>query len=425
MEAELPRLETEHEEKTIVKLKAEKELKKREKDAVGARRMKERFAEAYASTQPKGATEIEIDALPPIKNRRFSKVEMPDSEDEDSDHGHDGKSNSNSNSSAEVEEEEEEADVKTEGAGDAEAEAGVELHTKAEPNSDGDGGGAGADAGGDHTTESKEEVVVAVVAASSGAGSGTTISLISSSSGEGDVPATTSAEPIAAANTGNTGDTADIDNTNADADALTDGAGSANGSSNSAGAADAQHSSGGSRTTIPQPPPKAVTSPAHADQPSIARAPDPFAAAERLTHQARLHAELKNAAGSDNELSKRELRKLFRNGSFTQMLENAGVLDMFDEDYDGVEDVAEIVDALDSNHDGKVDVEEAFKLIVDKIWAFGKGLPLNTVVQAAEDVSGSVEAGKPVILAPSIISAAPAMTHSPIPEAAASTAQAP
>ena len=416
MEAELPRLETEHEEKIIVKLKAEKELKKREKDAVGARRMKERFAEAYASTQPKGATEIEIDALPPIKNRRFSKVEMPDSEDEHSDHGHDGKSN---------EEEEEEADVKTEGAGDAEAEAGVELHTKAEPNSDGDGGGAGADAGGDHTTESKEGVVVAVVAASSGAGSGTTISLISSSSGEGDVPATTSAEPLAVADTGNTGDTADIANTNADADALTDGAGSANGGSNSAGAADPQHSSGGSRTTIPQPPPKAVTSPAHADPPSIARAPDPFAAAERLTHQARLHAELKNAAGSDNELSKRELRKLFRNGSFTQMLENAGVLDMFDEDYDGVEDVAEIVDALDSNHDGKVDVEEAFKLIVDKIWAFGKGLPLNTVVQAAEDIAGSVEAGKPVMLAPSIISAAPAMTHSPIPEAAASTAQAP
>ena len=45
MEAEMPTMEADHEEETAVRIKAEKELKKREKDAAGAKRMKERFAE--------------------------------------------------------------------------------------------------------------------------------------------------------------------------------------------------------------------------------------------------------------------------------------------------------------------------------------------------------------------------------------------
>ena len=103
-----------------------------------------------------------------------------------------------------------------------------------------------------------------------------------------------------------------------------------------------------------------------------AEAADPFAAVADISHQGKLHYALLKAAGADgkaSEISKRQLVKLFHDGGFQAMLEEAGVADMFDKGHDGVQRVTDIIDTLDVNNDGKVNTEEAFKLISQNVWA--------------------------------------------------------
>ena len=146
---------------------------------------------------------------------------------------------------------------------------------------------------------------------------------------------------------------------------------------------DGGHDEGAAPTATP-----AAAAPA-ADVPAAA-APadiDPFALVADITHQEKLLAVLKKAAGADGkmtEISKRQLVKLFHDGGFQAMLEEAGVVDMFDKEHNGVQRVNEIIEALDENHDGTVSTEEAFKLISENVWAKAGMIDLASLVKEEE-----------------------------------------
>ena len=80
MEAEIPIMEGDDEQETAVRIKAEKEVKKREKDAAGARRMKERFSEARAAshlplcTPPRPTTRVPLVSGDVCSNKQTSPI---------------------------------------------------------------------------------------------------------------------------------------------------------------------------------------------------------------------------------------------------------------------------------------------------------------------------------------------------------------
>jgi len=119
-----------------------------------------------------------------------------------------------------------------------------------------------------------------------------------------------------------------------------------------------------------------VDADAEPDIPEATQIFDPFKGDKntKAAHKARLHAILQTAAGSDKELDKEELIKLFGNGGFKKMLMQAEAFAHFDENYDGEADIQTILDELDSNLDGKIDLEEAFQAICEQIWMYGSGL---------------------------------------------------